>query len=72
MQVTVSGEAKTYEEGTTLAQLVEIEHVENAAYVTIAIGDELVRAIDFGERVLQDGDSVEFLYFMGGGAHGLH
>lgn len=68
MTITVAGETKTLEDGITLAKLVELEQVENAAYVTAAVNDELVRADSFDLRVLKDGDAVEFLYFMGGGA----
>lgn len=72
MTITVAGEAKTFDDGISLARLMELEQIENAAYVTAAVNDELVRADSFGLRMLEDGDVVELLYFMGGGAaHGL-
>ena len=67
MLVTVAGEKKEIEQGTTIAKLIEIEKVENPEYVTVTINDEFVESGTFDTTVLKDGDTVEFLYFMGGG-----
>jgi len=67
MKLTVSGNAKEYSEGLTVTQLIEIEKVETPMYVTVSINDEFVESGAFEKTVLKDGDSVEFLYFMGGG-----
>ena len=67
MKITVGGESKEYADGTTVAQLVEAEQVENPDYVTVAVNDAFVDHGDFAGHVLADGDTVEFLYFMGGG-----
>lgn len=48
--------------------LIEKENVENAQYVTVTLNDEFVERDNFDTTVLKDGDVVEFLYFMGGGA----
>ena len=37
-------------------------------YVTVSLNDEFVEAGTFADTVLKEGDSVEFLYFMGGGS----
>ena len=66
MKLTVTGKQKDYEEGITVAKLVELEDVETPEYVTVSVNDEFVDHKDF-DRVLKDGDTVEFLYFMGGG-----
>ena len=49
-------------------KLIEKENVDNPLYVTVTINDDFVDREKFGETVLKDGDAVEFLYFMGGGA----
>lgn len=67
MNITVGGEKRSVEAGTTLAKLIEDEKVENAAYVTVALNDAFVDHADFESTTLSEGDSVEFLYFMGGG-----
>ncbi len=67
MKLTVAGSLKEYEEGLTVAQLIKREQVETPEYVTVSVNDEFVPSGTFAEAVLKDGDSVEFLYFMGGG-----
>ncbi|MBQ3919456.1 MAG: sulfur carrier protein ThiS [Oscillospiraceae bacterium] len=67
MTITVAGTKKEVSDGLTVAQLVIDEKVETPQYVTVTINDEFVEARQFEETVLHDGDTVEFLYFMGGG-----
>lgn len=67
MKLTVTGNKKEYADGLTVAQLIEQEQVETPQYVTVSVNDEFVPAGTFAETLLHDGDSVEFLYFMGGG-----
>ncbi len=67
MNITVGGEKRSVEAGTTLAKLIEDEKVENAEYVTVAVNDAFVDHADFATTELAEGDAVEFLYFMGGG-----
>ncbi len=67
MTITVSGEKKEYKDGLTLPELIEAENVETPEYVTVSINDEFIESDKKETTVLQDGDSVEFLYFMGGG-----
>lgn len=68
MTITVAGNKKEYEEGIALSALIEKEEVENAEYVTVTINDEFVDRENFDDTRLKEGDVVEFLYFMGGGA----
>ena len=68
MKVTVAGEKKEIEQGTTIAKLIVDEKVENPEYVTVTVNDEFVESDDFETTQLHENDTVEFLYFMGGGA----
>ena len=68
MTITVAGNKKEYEEGLTVAALIEKEDVENAAYVTVTLNNDFVEKDNFETTVLKEGGVVEFLYFMGGGA----
>ena len=68
MTITVAGNKKEYEDGINLPTLIEKEQIDNADYVTITINDEFVEREKFPETIIKDGDVVEFLYFMGGGA----
>lgn len=67
MTITVSGIKKEVADGLTVAQLIIDENVETPEYVTVTINDEFVESGKIESTVLKDGDSVEFLYFMGGG-----
>jgi sulfur carrier protein len=72
MNLTVSGNKKEYADGLSVARLIEIEKVETPEYVSVSINDEFIKSGTYAETVLNDGDSVEFLYFMGGGRYGFH
>ena len=67
MKLTVAGNKKEYEEGLTVRKLIELENVENPMYVTVTVNDEFIKSDEIETTVLNDGDTVEFLYFMGGG-----
>lgn len=67
MTIIVAGEKKEYEEGLTLTQLIKAENVDMPEYVTVSINDDFVPSEEKETTVLKDGDSIEFLYFMGGG-----
>ena len=67
MKITVGGEKKEVAEGLTVAELIELEQVETPEYVTVSINEEFIDSSTFENHVLQDGDEIEFLYFMGGG-----
>lgn len=67
MNITVAGVKKEVADGLTVAQLITNENVEMPQYVTVTINDEFVESGAFESTVLSEGDTVEFLYFMGGG-----
>ncbi|MDF1615088.1 sulfur carrier protein ThiS [Desulfurivibrio dismutans] len=69
MQITVNGEAKDFAEDQVNVSLVLAhQKVESPDMVAVQVNGAFVDKGEFDSRVLQDGDSVEFLYFMGGGA----
>ena len=68
MKVTIAGNVKDIAEGTTLAQLVIDEKVENPEYVTVTVNDEFVENHDLENVVIKENDNIEFLYFRGGGS----
>lgn len=68
MLVTVAGEKKEIEQGTTIAKLIADEKVENPDYVTVTVNDEFVDSENFASTQINENDVIEFLYFMGGGA----
>jgi sulfur carrier protein len=72
MNLLIAGESKTFENGITVAQLIVLEKVATPEYVTVAVNDEFVDSPQNSQKVLSEGDQVEFLYFMGGGFYGLY
>ena len=60
MIITIAGEKKEYNEGITVAELIDAEQVENAEYVTVTINDEFIDKENFPTTVLKENDAVEF------------
>ena len=67
MKITVSGEKKEVADGITVSALIEQEQVETPQYVTVSVNEEFIDKDAFDTHVLNEGDEIEFLYFMGGG-----
>ena len=51
-----------------MSKLIISEQVENPDYVSVSLNDDFVKSEDFKTTVLKENDTVEFLYFMGGGS----
>ena len=43
------------------------ENVDNPQYVTVTVNDEFVDRDAFETTEIKENDTIEFLYFMGGG-----
>jgi sulfur carrier protein len=67
MKIIVGGKFKDCPEGLRLSDLIKKENIETPEYVTVALNDDFAESGTFDDIVLREGDSVEFLYFMGGG-----
>ena len=67
MKITVAGAQKDVAEGLTVAALIEQEKVDTPQYVTVSVNEDFIDSDKFDSHILQEGDDVEFLYFMGGG-----
>ncbi len=69
MKILVAGETKEVKEGLTVAELLVNEQVETPEYVTVTVNDDFIDSADFEKTPLHENDTVEFLYFMGGGRY---
>ncbi len=67
MNIELSGKKKEVADGITVAGLIAQEQLETPEYVKVAVNDDFVEREQFADTVLQEGDAVEFLLFMGGG-----
>lgn len=71
MELEVNGEPETLEtEQLTVDELLEEFDVDMPDQVTVELNGEVISRDEYGEQQVTAGDSVEFLYFMGGGQLG--
>jgi len=67
MKLTVNGSDVQYNNGLTVSELLEEQQVKMPEMVSVELNGQILRPNDFSDTSLKEGDSVEFLYFMGGG-----
>lgn len=68
MKVKVNGEELELEKPVSIQELLVIAKAEQLEYVTVQRNDAFVERDKFGDTFVAEGDTIEFLYFMGGGA----
>ena len=66
--IIVNGERREVKLPLTLTELIEFLHVENPEMVSVQVNEEFAEREEWNTKLLQENDSVDFLYFMGGGA----
>lgn len=62
MKIIVSGKREEATDGLTVAQLIGSEATVRPRYVSVVTRKEILLDGGFEDAVLQDGDSVEFIY----------
>lgn len=65
MRVKINGKLEETE-GTTLLDLLKAKNIE-PRMVTVELNSKMVDRSALGSARLQEGDEIEFLFFMGGG-----
>jgi len=70
MNLTVNGKAASIadEKPLSVSNLLETLQVAQREYVTVELNGDILDRQVFDAATVKDGDTVEFLYFMGGGA----
>jgi len=66
LNLVVQGKPLQYRGSADVRSLLE-SRGENPMYVNVRINDEVLGHRDFEHISLHDGDSIDFLYYMGGG-----
>lgn len=67
MKVLVNGESVDLEKSLNINDfLVEVK-ADQPEYVTVQKNGEFLQRSDFDNIFVEEGDEIEFLYFMGGG-----
>ncbi len=67
-QIIVNDEKQEVTLPLTLEELIKINKVFQPEMVTIQVNEDFVEKEDYEKIQLNEGDRVDFLYFMGGGA----
>ena len=63
----VNGEDQEVQLPATVADLIKQNNVAQPDMVSVQVNEEFVDREDFATLQLNEGDTVDFLYFMGGG-----
>jgi sulfur carrier protein len=67
MKLIVNGKESNLEEGLTISQLLIEQEVKMPEMVSVELNGKILKRSEFESTALNEGDKVEFLYFMGGG-----
>lgn len=68
MKLTINGEAKELQDGLSITELLVVENVEMPEMVSVQLNDEFLKQDEYTATIVKEGDDINFLYFMGGGA----
>ncbi len=67
MKLIVNGKEGNLAEGLTISQLLIAQEVKMPEMVSVELNGQILIRSEFESTALNEGDKVEFLYFMGGG-----
>ena len=67
-KITVNGEAQEVQLPLNLAELIKNNNVLQPEMVSVQVNDDFVDRNEWDALQIKEGDSIDFLYFMGGGA----
>jgi len=67
MKLIVNGKEDNLVEGLTVSQLLIEQKVKMPEMVSVELNGRILKRSEFENTTLNEGDKVEFLYFMGGG-----
>ncbi len=67
MKLVVNGTESNLAEGLTVNQLLIAQEVKMPQMVSVELNGQILKRPEFESTTLNEGDKVEFLYFMGGG-----
>ena len=66
-KITVNGESQDVKLPLTLTELIKQNNVGQPDMVSVQVNDDFVDRTEWDDIQIKEGDSVDFLYFMGGG-----
>ncbi|MCR5197403.1 MAG: sulfur carrier protein ThiS [Prevotella sp.] len=66
-RITVNGEAQEVQLPLSLTELIKQNDVQQPEMVSVQVNEDFVDRNEWDSIQMKEGDSVDFLYFMGGG-----
>jgi sulfur carrier protein len=66
-KITLNGALQELENSVTITKLIALNNIAQPEMVSVQLNGEFVLRDDFESTEVQDGDEIDFLYFMGGG-----
>ena len=66
-KVIVNGEAQDVVLPITVEELIKLNNVEQPELVSVQLNEEFLDRNEYSTRQVNEGDEIDFLYFMGGG-----
>ena len=66
-KITVNGEAQEVQLPLSLTELIKQNDVQQPDMVSVQVNEDFADRTEWDNIQIQEGDSVDFLYFMGGG-----
>ena len=66
-KITVNGEAQEVQLPLSLTELIKRNDVQQLEMVSVQVNEDFVDRNEWDSIQMKEGDSVDFLYFMGGG-----
>ena len=67
MKLTINGKDSDVADGLTVSQILTEQDVKMPEMVSVELNGKILKRSEFESTTLNEGDKVEFLYFMGGG-----
>ena len=68
-KITVNGEAQEVQLPLNLTELIKQNNVQQPEMVSVQVNDDFVDRNEWDALQIKEGDSIDFLYFMGGGRY---
>lgn len=69
MKVIINGKETALETAVSVKELLQKEYVEMQEYVTVQVNEDIISRANYETHIVKDGDTIEFLYYMGGGSN---
>ena len=65
--IKVNGESQEVVLPMTVEELIKNNNVENPELVSVQVNEEFLDRKEYAKRQVEEGDEIDFLFFMGGG-----